>query len=171
MRSEHMVSARRRRLDRLSEHTVGPAQIGQSLHHAHVGHELDPERVIGRKESHAPRDEVHTCRSVTAQKGASPGSTQSLGRATPYRTRHRVDGAQLRSIQKRLLQVVAEDLLELERALAGHLLEPTCEALVQPRTYLLRHRLIRSVPDQEMAKPIRGLARKERSVRADQFLT
>ena len=50
------------------------------------------------------------------------------GRATEP-PRVSVDGAELRPILERLLEVVADDLVELERALAD-LLEPRCVAFV-----------------------------------------
>ena len=57
-----------------------------------------------------------------------------------------------------LLEVVAEDLLVLADALAGHLLEPVGELLVQLRAELLRGRAVGGVADEDVLEAVRGLA-------------
>ena len=70
----------------------------------------------------------------------------------------------------RLLEVVAEDLVELEGRPGSRVLEPLREALVELRAQLLRHRHVGRVPDKEMAETKRLLAREERPLGANQFL-
>ena len=81
-----------------------------------------------------------------------------------------LDRPELRAIPECLLEVVADDLLELERSLAEPALEPLRVALVQTGPHLLRHRLVGRIPNQEVAKAERALAREERPIGPDELL-
>ena len=80
-----------------------------------------------------------------------------------------VDGSELVSIAEGLLEVVADHLLELPRPRAGCPLQPLGEALVQLAARLLRHRVVCSLAEQDVAEAERLVAREERSMRPDQL--
>ena len=93
-----------------------------------------------------------------------------LGRARRDLPRRLVGGAELLPVPEGLLEVVSEDLLVLGHPFARGLRQPAREALVQIGPLLLRHRLVRSITDQQMPEPERVLASELRPVRPDQLL-
>ena len=122
-----------------------------------VGNELD-----------RPLDERARRVEILPLERRSPG-----GREMPARTRCELCGArvvdfELRAQARRLLEVVADDLLLLVELAVR--LEPICEALVQLCAGRLRKRVVGGVSDQEMAKTERVVARDLRSVRSHDLL-
>ena len=81
-----------------------------------------------------------------------------------------VDRPQLSPVAERLLEVVAEDLLDLDDPLAGPLLDPDDEALVQVGPHLLGDPGVRGIADQLVTEAVPLLAGHDRTVRADQLL-
>ena len=77
--------------------------------------------------------------------------------------------AELQAQPVRLLEVVPEDLLLLRQAFAGDALEPSGERLVQVRSLALGDRVVRGVTDQQVAEPVRVLARQQRPFRRDEL--
>ena len=77
--------------------------------------------------------------------------------------------AELDAIAIRLLEVVADDLVQVG-AFANARLDPAGELLVQRRTDLFRHRLVRRVADQDVAEPETVLADEAPPVGTDQLL-
>src|SRR5919204_1256374 len=55
---------------------------------------------------------------------------------------------ELFAVSARLLEVVAKDLLELDQAISGSLLDPVRKALMQFSPQLLRNRVVRGVADE-----------------------
>ena len=95
------------------------------------------------------------------------------GREMPARTHCELCGArvvdfELSAQARRLLEVVADDLLLLVEVAVR--LEPICEALVQLCAGRLRKRVVGGVSDQEMAKAERVVARDLRAVRSHDLL-
>jgi hypothetical protein len=80
-----------------------------------------------------------------------------------------VGDAELRLVHRGLLEVVAEDFVELDQRRAVSL-EPLGKALVQLRACRLRQRVIRGVSDQEVAEAERVVRGDLRGVRTDQAL-
>src|SRR5205085_9056453 len=76
---------------------------------------------------------------------------------------------ELRPVEARLLQVVAEDLVELDE-LGAVLLDPAGEALVKLCASRLRQRVVRGVADEEVAEAVGVVAGELRAVGADQLL-
>ena len=75
-------------------------------------------------------------------------------RAAPKLTEGRVPDIQLRSVAMSLLEVVADDLVDLDEVVGR---EPAGEALVQLGSGRLRQRLVGGVPDQQVAEAVGGL--------------
>ena len=76
----------------------------------------------------------------------------------------------LRPEPKRLLQVVADDLLELRRVLSGMLVQPAREALMQRGAQLFRRPVVGGVADEDVAEAESVLAVEVRRVRPHQLL-
>src|SRR5207244_7001971 len=87
----------------------------------------------------------------------SARGTEEPAGAQSERQRRFVPRAQLDAVSVRLLEVVAENLLELRHAFARLLLEPSRVLLVQLGARLLRQRAVGGVADQDVAEPVRGL--------------
>ena len=99
-------------------------------------------------------------------------STRSCGEQPPCRSSGKLDVArpQLLSQDERLLEVVADELVELERRFVRRALEPLRVALVELGSQLLRHRRVRSLADEEVTEPIGVLPGDERVLWAHQVL-
>ena len=151
-------------LDRLREHRLGPAEVAaRALHDAGVRHEPDALRVVGREQVHGARDEVQRGRSVAAgRRRVGPASPSRSAARRGKRPSRRVEGSELGAVAVRLLEVVAEELVELEHAVAGALLEPGGVALVEVGPRLLRDRLVGGVADERVAETVAALAREHR---------
>ena len=65
--------------------------------------------------------------------------------------------------------MIAEDLVVLGDAVAGALLEPVGEALVEGRTLCLREGLVCGVADENVSEPERGLVGEVRRCRPDEL--
>jgi hypothetical protein len=81
-----------------------------------------------------------------------------------------VELPELRSVPDRLLEVIADDLVEFAGSLAGPLLEPAGVPLVQHRAPLLRDRIVGRVSDHQVAKAERPLSREDWPLGTDQLL-
>ena len=81
-----------------------------------------------------------------------------------------VAAKQLLAIQVSLLQVIADDLLELDCAVARVRGDPVGEALVQDRARLLRDSRIRRVADQRVREAEGVVGADGGTVRADELL-
>ncbi len=147
-RTERRVAALRERVQQQGKQA--PAFSG-------VGNELD-----------RPLDERARRVEILPLERRSPG-----GREMPARTRCELCGARVVDFElgaqaRRLLEVVADDLLLLVELAVR--LEPICEALVQLCAGRLRKRVVGGVSDQEMAKTERVVARDLRAVRSHDLL-
>ena len=75
---------------------------------------------------------------------------------------------ELAMVERRLLEVIAEDLVELDEAASP--LEPAGKACVQLSACLLRERVVGRVADQEVAEPVRLVIGEILSFGPDQLL-
>src|SRR6188472_3409796 len=152
MRPEPLVAG----VDCLLEGLERPAEVGaaKALRDADRRHEVDASRVAWREKGDGARNELDRSRCVGPDEGASSGDPEPLGRPAGKRTTRLVDRAELRAIAVRLLEVVPEDLLELDRPHTRLLLEPVRETLVHRGPRLLGDRVVGGVPNEEMAEPV-----------------
>ena len=80
----------------------------------------------------------------------------------------RVEPTELGLVAGGLLEVIAEDLVQLHEALAMHV-EPSREAVVQVGTGRLRERVVRRVAQQEVAEAVAVLAGRQRAGRPNEL--
>src|SRR5689334_18044292 len=101
---------------------------------------------------------------VAAPIDALPGRCES---PRSLLSKSRIGSAELSKIERSLLEVVAEDLVQLDQIFTV-LLQPLGEAPVKVGARRLREGVVGGVADQEVAEAIGVLARKLRPVRADE---
>ncbi len=114
-------------------------------------HCLEADRVVGG-DVDCPLKQRCRGREIGASERAEPGPQQLRGGSCRQLV---VLHAELPPEGERLLEVVAEDLVELEGHVAAALLEPRGQPLVQAGAQLLRHRGVRRVTDQQVPEPVR----------------
>ena len=171
-RLELGVSGRFRDGQCLVQHVAGAREV--SGHHqgaAELDEKLASARMIRREERDGTRDEARGCGDVAAGSDCSTaGGRQPL--AGPRRELGGVltERSELLPVQEGLLEVVADDLVELARPLARRVLEPVGVLLVHPGPRLLRHAEICSVSNQNVAKLEAVLRGKDRPPRLDELL-
>ena len=85
-------------------------------------------------------------------------------------TRSFVDWSQLLAVAERLLEVIADHLLDLGPAVARRAVEPAGEQLVELRTLRLGQPLVGCVADEHVAEPERIAPGEPRTIRADELL-
>ena len=120
---------------------------------------------VGRQERQRALEQVDRAAgtSLARRRASTPRGRPSR---SPARARDLgVGPAELASVARRLLEVVADDLVELDQ-LARVRVEPVGEALVQLGARLLRQRVVRGVADQQVAEPERVVAGERRRRRA-----
>ena len=105
---------------------------------------------------------------VTALERGVPGASEAVGRAMRQPRHGRVAGVELRPVVRRLLEVVAHDLVLLDELSAGF--EPVREALVELGADGFREALVRRVTDEEVAEAKCVVARDQRLVGSDELL-
>src|SRR5581483_9420299 len=102
---------------------------------------------------------------------AAAGAPEPHPSSERDRPRALVDARQLGAVAVGLLQVVAEQLLDLAGALVcDDVLEPGGEALVQVGAHLLRQRVVRRLADEDVAEAEGVLAGEGGPVRTDELL-
>src|SRR5205814_7434614 len=114
-------------------------------------HELDPEWIIGLEEGRRAAEQVACRRRVATTKGPPAGRGELRGRACRDRSTFVVERPELRAVAHGLLQVIAEDLLELRlpAAIAIDRFGPRDEPLVERGARPLQQALIGSVADED----------------------
>ena len=106
---------------------------------------------------------------VAAAEGPPPCTQQPIGRPAGELVLLLAARAELDPEAVRLLEVMADDLVELG-ALARMVLGPAREALVQLCPQPLRHRVVGGVADQDVAEAEAVLTRERARIRLDQPL-
>ena len=170
-RAQRVVADRRRAVDRHAQDVRGAREVtllAQCL--AEIDRELDPAAVAFGQRGHRALDEIRGRRDIPAGDGPAPGGTEPRGGADADRVRFLVEGTQLAAEAVRLLEVIADDLLELEHPRAGHSLEPVAEALVELRACPLEQSLIRGVAQQRVMEAVRGVPGERRLNKVEQLL-
>ncbi len=120
--------------DRLLEHDRCLLEAArQEKRLAVLGQESESLGVLGGQEPGRTSQEVRGGRHVAACKRAPAGRGQPARPVLPDRAAAVVERAELGEIRPRLLEVVAEDLLELDPTVAVELVGPDDEALVESR--------------------------------------
>ena len=114
--------------------------------------------------------EVHGGRDVVAAEGAAARGPEPLHGSPGQAARARVRRPELEAQPDGLLEVVADDLLDLGQPLGGVALHPVGEPLVEERAGLLRHRLVGDVADQSVPEAVAVLRRRGGRVRANELL-
>ena len=155
--------------DRLPEHLAGLgelADVHQRL--AQVGEQVEPVLVEGRKERRRAPEQVRGGRHVAAGERPVAGRSQPLGRLPADGSAAVVERAELGEIGVRLLEVVAEDLLVLARAVAVHLVGPRHEALVELSPMPLQEAGVGGVADQDVLERVRRAGGHDLGVRLDE---
>jgi hypothetical protein len=109
------------------------------------GQRPDAERIASRQQRDGAAEEFLRRRDVATVVGTRARAGQQFGRAASGVGL--VREVELAPVERRLLEVVAENLLELTETLCGRALEPAGEALVKIRAQLLCHRFVRRVAD------------------------
>src|SRR6185369_7887848 len=108
-------------------------------------------------------------REIGAGKRPSPGRLEPLRGARTEAPQNFVRRADALVAEVRLLEVIADDLFVFADPGAGDAFEPRREPLVQLRARRLRKRVVRGVPDQDVAEPVRIVAGEARASRPDQI--
>src|SRR6478672_6415773 len=114
------------------------------------------------EEGEAPAQEREGGRGVPARGRPATRRSEQLAGTLGERV---VESPELRPVEVRLLEVVAEELV-----LALALLEPAGEPLVQVGARALRDRRVRRVADQRMSEPKAVVAEERGRLRADELL-
>jgi hypothetical protein len=118
-------------VDRLGEHTIGPAQIAaQPLNDADVRHEINAGRVIGRKKLGGARHERDCRFCVAAKERPVPRRREATCRFASERNGRFVDESDLGAVRERLLEVIADDLVVTGRPVPRAALQPMRKTLV-----------------------------------------
>src|SRR5687768_11222791 len=114
--------------------------------------ELWPARHLLLKHRDGTLEQLHRRREVAAPMGACTRSTKAACRECPEHAALVVEGTEVQAVPERLLEVVADDLLELGDALSDLVDEPGRKALVQLGPGLLEEPRIGDVADQDVAE-------------------
>ena len=124
---------------------------------AEIHLQLDPLGIADLAKRGGALQQVRCRRKVAAGEGPPAGGAKTLGRAGADLSAFGVDRAELRPVAECLLEVVAEDLLELLLAVAFavDLLGPRDEALVERRPCPLEQRVVGGVADEDVVEAIR----------------
>ena len=126
--------------------------------------ELILPRVLG--ECHGPLEKAQTCPCVVPIDCAAAGGEQPGGRG---RGKSGIRRPKLGSVGRRLLEVVAEDLVELDQ-FRGTLLDPGCEPRVEVGARRLRESIVGGVANQQVAEAKGVVIRERRGTRPHKFL-
>ena len=132
-----------------------------------VGDQLPSVLVVGGEGECTPKQVLGSGEVAALERRASRPA-ESLGRTPRERCRVRIVRVKLAPVTGRLLEVVPDDLVLLDKS--GVRVEPVREALVQLRSRRLREGFVRSVAEQEVAEPECVLRRDQRAVRANELL-
>ena len=122
-----------------------------------VGEEPQPFRVIRRKECRGAPEEVRRRRHVAAGERAPPGRGEAPRAVLADRASVVVERAELREVRPGLLEVVAEDLLELGAAVAVDLVGPGDEPLVEVGAAALEDAVVGGVADHDVLEAVLSL--------------
>ena len=109
------------------------------------------------KEGGGTAEERRGSRDVAAREGSSSRRRQPPGRVLADRPPVVVQRAELREIRPGLLEVVAEDLLELHAAIAVDAVGPCHEPLVQIRPRPFQDPLVGGVADHDVVEAVRAV--------------
>ena len=158
---------RLRKLDRRQKLRVGTFELTAAHEHPReLEHRLEVHPVVGAADVDRPLQETFGRGKVGATHCSHAGGEQPACRS---RGELLVPHPELLSKDERLLEVVADDLVELEGGRVRRPLEPLRVLLVELRSQLLWHRGVGSFADEQVPEPIRVLARNERPLRADEL--
>ena len=147
------VAGGARQLDRPGEHGLGPTVLaGVHERPAQVGEELEPRGVVIREEGRRPLEEVDRGGRVAAAVGSSAGRREVGARLPRERPGLLVEEAEGGPRPERLLEVVADDLLDFCEPAGSLFLEPAGDQLVQGGAELLRERPVAGVLDEDVAE-------------------
>ena len=152
---------------------IGPLQVRQSQlpeRDPKMEQHGDTIRIARPKETNSPLQKRARRSGVAPVEGAPAGGPEQLGRPSRQLEMAPVSDAQLLPVPMRLLQVVAHDLLVLGEPVSRNRLEPPGESLVQLCPGLLGQRVVRRVPDEEMAEPKGVLSCELRPIGPDEIL-
>ena len=156
VRLEPTIAAGPHGLDRLVDDHTGLAQVpGQAKGRDAHGQQFEATCARSRVQAVGPAEQPRRGLEVAACLGAPAGPLEPLCRGL------REGGVLLAHLLEQaegLFEVVAEQLLELEQAVAGGRLDPAREALVQTAARLLRHARVGGVVDQQMPEAVGLLA-------------
>src|SRR5829696_8804395 len=143
--------------------------VASSAPHEHVGELVFKDEVdLGCGDEHGGALEEARGGLVVLAAGCT---ASRVGEALPCGTAKPVLGQpELRAVAARLLEVVAEDLVELDESGSG-LLEPGREALVEVGAARLRDSVVGGVSDEQVAEAEAVLTGERRPVRPDQLLS
>ena len=119
-----------------------------------VREEAQPLRMIRWKQGCGAAEQVRRRRDVTASERAASGRREAASAVLADRAPAVVERAELREVAARLLEVVAEDLLELGATVAVHLVRPRDEPLVQVGAGALEDRVVGGVADHDVLEPV-----------------
>ena len=170
-RREHDRVVRARGLvEHLSEDGLGGGELTRlRQHEAELRRQPEPALVVRRQERGSALEQAPRRVDVAARERATACTEEPVGRPARELDLRVAVAAELQAQAERLLQVVADDLVEvgsLDRAP----LHPAGEALVQVGTRALRQRLVGRVPDQDVPEAETVLARDGATVGPDELL-
>ncbi len=156
-RLEPEVSESRRALGgRVESGVRSPDLADLRERQAELEQQARPCGVIVRQQVDRAADEIRCGRHVTAHEGPLSGRCQAPGRIDADGRPVLVERAKLEEVAVRLLEVVAEDLLELRHplGLAIGLVRPGHEPLVQARPRPLQESGVGRVPDHQVGEAV-----------------
>ena len=153
-----LIPDRLRELDGREKLRVGTLELTSAHEHPReLEHRLEVHPVVGAADVDRPLQETRGGGKVGAAHCSHAGGEQPACRS---RGELLVSHPEVLAKDERLLEVVADDLVELEGGLVRRLLEPLRVLLVELRSELLRHRRVRGFADEQVPEAIGVLARR-----------
>src|SRR5262245_16237216 len=125
---------------------------------AQLSHQLESRGMFVGRECECAVEEVHGRGCVIACKCALPRRAEQLCSPVPELAPCVVDDTELPAIPERLLEVVADDLVDVAGLAGARVRRPVGVALVLLGAELLRDTRVRSVADENVAEAVRVLA-------------
>ena len=119
-----------------------------------LGQQAKPLRVVRRQERHRPSEQYSGRGVVTPHEGAPSGRRKAARAVRSDREAVIIERAEFREVHPRLLEVVAEDLLELGDAIAVHGVGPYDEPLVEVCPSALEYPVVGGVADHDVLEAV-----------------
>src|SRR5262249_35837653 len=123
-----------------------------------LAREVEPRRLVVRRQRDRTVEQVHGRRRVVACERTLSGCAEDLRRALSQLDAVLVERSELLPVADGLLEVLADDLVDVAGLAGPRVRRPLGIALVEPCTQLLRYACVRRVADEHVPEAVRVLA-------------